>query len=766
MKQPHRFRPTILLAFIGLVALLAVRSARSEPGAVTIGPTDFGMTFVNSGEEPRSDARIQRGVNSGAKLDRFPLYWNFIEQTEGVFNWDKQDKALRDNERHGLGTLAILLGAPGHVWTGTSTTQQRTTELRVGGGPVRWEGGDSGPQASECTGPPAPRGLYDPIFADGTDEPGTGKDTNRGNPWARFVQLAVERYKPGGAAGVNVRYWEIWNEPDLCHFWSGSPADYARLLKVAYLVIKQIDPQATVLWAGIAHGENSPSWLADFVRALNDDSMAHRHNGFFDAAASHQYSDVTHGYNFTRRIRGALAGTPWQNKPIWITESGVPVCGSFPGPDCPSPHRATADGQAAYIWQNVFYTRLAGANGPIFHFQLHDDCGTQERREPPADAFGLITNEPSHHCVPHTAQPRLSYTAYHLATRFLAGTELLWHDLLPYNGQPNRIRRAAFYHPESKERRLLVWAVEPEDVIASVPATSESARRISVDGSETALTPANWNYELHLPGSTNPRSPGSATYIGGLPYLLVERDTLPPVTSITELDPISGPVFEVAWQAIDLGSGVEATTLFFQIDDRPWDVWLDGQPASGSAFFNGEPGKRYRYAVMARDRAGNLTPGLVAQAETLVGDGTRTTQVSGQVFDIRGQPAAGARFAIGPASGVADANGHFSLPVLMGRHDVLVNGQVVRNGQLFLDENVNLALLKPPAANAVHNGDFEAGLTGWSVSGSSPVGVEQLPRQRDEYLRLAAGFVPNPGVPGEGGDGGNSTVSQRVRVPA
>src|SRR5690606_15981375 len=82
------------------------------------------------------------------------------------------------------------------------------------------------------------RDLNAPVFSDGSDTPGAGKSVNPGNPWASFVYAAVERYRG------HVHVWEVWNEPDLSMFWSGSVADYARLLKVAYLAAHQADPNA------------------------------------------------------------------------------------------------------------------------------------------------------------------------------------------------------------------------------------------------------------------------------------------------------------------------------------------------------------------------------------------------------------------------------------------------------------------------------------------------------------------------------------------
>ncbi|MDQ4078552.1 MAG: hypothetical protein M3220_20215 [Chloroflexota bacterium] len=771
MKSRGHVALTTLLMLLGLVLLSSASVAQGEPAIPSIGATEFGMSFINSAEELRSEARIQRGVATGAKLDRFPLYWNYIERSPGYFDWNRQDAALRGNESQGLGTLAILLGTPGHYYPSALRAQQVVEMPQVGGGPVR-EALQVTAQAEEMLdngcdvqGTPAPRELYAPIFSDGSDEPGSGKLVNPGNHWAHFVGQAVQRYRPGGTAGLNVRYWEVWNEPDLCHFWGGTSEEYARLLKVAYLVIKNYDPQATVLWGGLAlYGpkyDNGRHFLNELVSSIRHDQMAYQHNGFFDAAAIHQYSNVVHGYHYTYRTRNALAGTGWEGKPIWVTESGVPVCGSYPGPDCPSPYRATAEDQAAYIWQNIAYTRIAGNNAPIFHFQLHDDGGNECRPAPPADAFGLVTNEPNAQCVPHNAEPRLSYTAYQLATRYLSDTELLWADI-----QNGIARRVAFYHPATKERRTLVWAIDASDAVVTLPAAGGSARRISLDGSETTITPVDGSYHISVPRATNQSQPGSSAYtVGGRPYLLIEQDTLPPVGWIGELPLVSQPSFEVSWGVSDSGSGVASVKLWVQRDEEPWGLWLSDQPSTGSQHFNGEMGHRYRFFVQGLDRAGNLYNTFAPMAETFVGSEQQKVRITGTVLNMRGERAPWASVSIGPAGAFTDAAGNFALSPIMGRWDVAVRNHVLRHGQLLLGDT-SFTLLLPPERNAVTNGDFENGVAGWRTGGSSSSEVEELSSTHDHFLRLASAFVPSPGVPGtEGSTGGNATILQTLQVP-
>ena len=373
-------------------------STATLPFTTTPTISDFGLAFVNSAESHSGTQRIQRGVDTGVTTDRFPIYWEQVEKSIGTYTWTSQDTAIRANESLGMDTLAILLGTPRQYRFGS-----RAVSVSLGGSFIeapanqapRSEGCDPQEAGGECNviegttyfgeqlvesagageenpdqpdlraqsgscsrsdGPPAPFNLWKPIFVNGSDEPSDGTRISPTNPWARFVGAAVTRYKPGGEAGTNIRHWEIWNEPDLCHFWSGTPQEFARLLKVAYIVIKWIDADAYVVFGGLAHFANG-QWLFDMLDALQADSLSEKYDGFFDAAGSHHYSLSYVGYQYTSKVRSALDRRGWTGKSIWITESGVPVCNDYPGPTCPSPWRASANEQASYIWQNIAYTQ-------------------------------------------------------------------------------------------------------------------------------------------------------------------------------------------------------------------------------------------------------------------------------------------------------------------------------------------------------------------------------------------------------------------------
>lgn len=79
--------------------------------------------------------------------------------------------------------------------------------------------------------------------------------------YADFARAVAERYKG------KVKYFQIWNEPNLEGEWGGYAIDpewYTRLLKAAYIAVKEANPEAVVISAALA-----PT-TANSLRNLND----------------------------------------------------------------------------------------------------------------------------------------------------------------------------------------------------------------------------------------------------------------------------------------------------------------------------------------------------------------------------------------------------------------------------------------------------------------------------------------------------------------
>jgi len=74
----------------------------------------------------------------------------------------------------------------------------------------------------------------------------------------RFVWHAIERY---GEREVSKWFFEVWNEPNLKKFWSGSQRDYFKLYRHTAEAIKKISPSLKVGGPATAKSE----WIEDFI---------------------------------------------------------------------------------------------------------------------------------------------------------------------------------------------------------------------------------------------------------------------------------------------------------------------------------------------------------------------------------------------------------------------------------------------------------------------------------------------------------------------
>jgi hypothetical protein len=162
-----------------------------------------------------------------------------------------------------------------------------------------------------------------------------------------------------------IRDWEIWNEPDTGELFSGTPEQYAFMLRAAYDAIKGVDQQADVLLGGISSTAGM-SWLAQ-VFSIPGADAAHA----FDIANVHERADL-----------GSLAGdiSSWKRffesygftGPLWVTEHGYP---SDPAFQRDPPYAGGAGSQASYLTASIPTLLDAGA-GEVFVTE-RDNLGGQ-----------------------------------------------------------------------------------------------------------------------------------------------------------------------------------------------------------------------------------------------------------------------------------------------------------------------------------------------------------------------------------------------------
>ncbi len=149
------------------------------------------------------------------------------------------------------------------------------------------------------------------------DPPGTLRDAS-GNvvhkadsrdfkKWGEICAQVVRHYTKGWNEGFRfpIRYWEIWNEPDLrSQFWTGTPQQYYKLYEEAARAVKKVDP-ALKVGGPACTGALRKEYVEDFIRYCRDNEVP------LDFFSWHSYGGRGrfNPYNYAeaaKRIRQAL----------------------------------------------------------------------------------------------------------------------------------------------------------------------------------------------------------------------------------------------------------------------------------------------------------------------------------------------------------------------------------------------------------------------------------------------------------------------------
>jgi xylan 1,4-beta-xylosidase len=137
-----------------------------------------------------------------------------------------------------------------------------------------------------------------------------------------FVRALASRYGIGA-----VRDWpfEVWNEPDLPFFWTGSQQQYFDMYKATAVAIKSVDPQIKVGGPATSGGK----WVAEFA------AYCAENNAPVDFFATHAYAggNQQHLYgpgqsysvnqvipDTVAKVRGQIEASRFAGRPLWLSE--------------------------------------------------------------------------------------------------------------------------------------------------------------------------------------------------------------------------------------------------------------------------------------------------------------------------------------------------------------------------------------------------------------------------------------------------------------
>jgi hypothetical protein len=268
-------------------------------------------------------AVLDRVTEAGIGWVRIDFVWAAVEREKGVYDWAAYDRLVSAARARGLEILAIIAYTP------------------------KWA--TDGPEISGV-----PRDVAD---------------------WRRFCDRAARRYRH------SILTWEVWNEPNLPRFWSGTREQYwERILVPAADAIRAANPQARVAGPGLAHLTSAdwPQWLL---------ATLERHADRIDVVTHHVYDgdgyrDVTEKLDGSTSaanhpslwplippsVREVLKRAGARAKPFWLTETGW------------ESHRVGEEGQAAN-YRGLLEQWLGAGRGSrdwvekVFFYEVQDGPG-------------------------------------------------------------------------------------------------------------------------------------------------------------------------------------------------------------------------------------------------------------------------------------------------------------------------------------------------------------------------------------------------------
>ncbi len=153
--------------------------------------------------------------------------------------------------------------------------------------------------------------------------------------YADIVKHVVMHYNKGWANGFHygIRYFEIWNEPDILPFWSGTPEQYHELYQKVSLAIRAVDKHAKI--GGPANTTNNDftgleeslmQFIVDNNLPMDFYSFHHYANHAVDpynnVRLAQKFRNLLDTYGFKHaevidsEYGGALDGTPMIGGPV------------------------------------------------------------------------------------------------------------------------------------------------------------------------------------------------------------------------------------------------------------------------------------------------------------------------------------------------------------------------------------------------------------------------------------------------------------------
>jgi hypothetical protein len=314
------------------------------------------------------------------------------------------------------------------------------------------------------------------------------------NYWANYTRRIAQYYGPR-----NVHNWIIWNEPEITvdtygYEFAGSVEDYYKLLKVAYQVIKEEDPEATIHLAGITWWHDQ-TFLHRLFEVAAADPEADENSWFFDVISLHIYFRPDTVSSIIEEVQ-ELQREYGLDKSIWLNETNAPPNRDPLWPVDRPAFQVDLDQQAWFIIQATALALSAGTER-VAVYKLADVMLPEG-----GESFGLLRQDSSR---------RPAFKAYATIIDHLDQFSQVTLKQHPH------YYVATFARPDKVTR--IAWARTKQNVVLEMPALADGATLVNFLGDSTSVAATDGQYLIALP----PAVCHDVCLIGGPPLFIVEE---------------------------------------------------------------------------------------------------------------------------------------------------------------------------------------------------------------------------------------------------
>ena len=333
-----------------------------------------------------SDTEYAELNELGIELMRVDFSWSRIQPDPDTWNFSRWDGYLEAANKHGVKVLALLNFDNDAV--------------------------EQSPEGSARDRYIAPEDL--PLFLE-------------------YVRRTVEQYKD------RVYAWEIWNEPDVARFWTGTPEEFYELERQTAAAVRAAAPHARILGSAVTGPMGV--WTTPMMEGQHASGALRD----VDHPTAHLYiPDPRAYYNEYAKVV-AIARKHGHPGAPWVTETGDPDGGNYFW-------RASSALLAEHVIKSHVIATSLGIEKVIWY--CYHDSGLASQIEKPGNSeafFGLVHRDGAWKPAAH---------AYRLFSKHCSESALR-EDLVHVNGGLGaRSLRTALYQKENGERALILW-LEP-----------------------------------------------------------------------------------------------------------------------------------------------------------------------------------------------------------------------------------------------------------------------------------------------------------------